>query len=297
MQKRSLIVGMGIGQLYKTVLTNLGHSIITVDRDTSKGADFDSVDAAIIAHQTFDTVHICTPNFTHFDIATKVAKCAKIVFIEKPGVSTSRIWETLIKTFPYTRFMMVKNNQWRSNIQELIKLTEKSKSVEIRWHNKDRVPNPGTWFTTKKLAFGGVSRDLMPHLLSLFMVLEPYYKTATPTLRVATQDWTLEDVVNTDYGIVKADGVYDVDDHCQLGFVCNNRIWTLDANWRTLQEDDRAIIFTMQDDSQVRVELGLCPEEAYQTMIQDALLSYYESPFWNKQLTQDLWIHEQIESI
>jgi len=45
------------------------------------------------------------------------------------------------------------------------------------------------------------------------------------------------------------------------------------------------------------VELGLCPEQAYQTMIQDALLSYYEPTFWNKQLTQDLWIHEQIENI
>jgi len=288
---------MGIGQLYKTVLTNIGHTIVTVDRDASKGADFDSVDAAIIAHQPFDTVHICTPNFTHFDIATKVAKHAKIVFIEKPGVSTSRIWETLVKTFPYTRFMMVKNNQWRSNIQELIKLTQESKSVEIRWHNKDRVPNPGTWFTTKKLAFGGVSRDLMPHLLSLFMVLEPYYKTSTPILRVGTQDWTLDDVSNTDYGIVKADGIYDVDDNCQLGYTCSGREWTLNANWRTLKEDDRAIIFTMPDNSEVRVELGLCPEEAYQTMITDAVLSYHESVFWNKQLAQDLWIHEQIENI
>ena len=295
--KTSLIIGMGIGQLYKTVLTNIGHTVVTVDRDASKGADFDSVDAAIIAHQPFDTVHICTPNFTHFDIATKVAKHSKIVFIEKPGVSTSRIWETLVKTFPYTRFMMVKNNQWRSNIQELIKLTQESKSVEIRWHNKDRVPNPGTWFTTKKLSFGGVSRDLMPHLLSLFMVLEPYYKASTPTLRVGTQDWTLDDVSNTDYGIVKADGIYDVDDNCQLGYTCNGRVWTLSSNWRTLKEDDRAIIFTMPDNSEVRVELGLCPEEAYQTMITDAVLSYHESVFWNKQLAQDLWIHEQIENI
>jgi predicted dehydrogenase len=297
MNKRSLVIGMGIGQLYKTVLTDLGHEVVTVDRDPSKGADFESVDVAIITHGAFDTVHICTPNFTHFDIATKVAKHAKIVFIEKPGVSTSRIWETLVKTFPNTQFMMVKNNQWRDNIVDLIKLTEKSKSIEIRWHNKDRVPNPGTWFTTKKLSFGGVSRDLMPHLLSVFMVLEPYYKTATPTLRVATQDWTLKDVADTDYGTVNADGTYDVDDNCCLGFVCNNRVWMLSANWRTLQEDDRAIVFTMQDDSQVRVELGLCPEQAYQTMIQDALLSYYESTFWNKQLTQDLWIHEQIENI
>jgi predicted dehydrogenase len=295
--KTSLIVGMGIGNLYATVLGNLGHSIVTVDSDPNKKADFETVDAAIVACRMFDTVHICTPNFTHFDLATKVAKCSSMVFIEKPGVSTSRIWETLVKTFPSTRFMMVKNNQWRDNIKDLVKLTQESKSVEIRWHNRDRVPSPGTWFTTKKLAFGGVSRDLMPHLLSLFMALEPYYKTANQISSVAIQNWVLEDMSNTDYGTVNLNGVYDVDDSCRLEYVCNNRIWILDANWRTLGEDDRAIIFTMPDGSQVRIELGLCPEEAYQTMITDAILSYHESAFWNKQLTQDLWIHEQIETL
>ena len=295
--KTSLIVGMGIGNLYATVLTNLGHGVVIVDSNPAKGADFQTVDAAIVACHMFDTVHICTPNFTHFDIATKVAKCSSMIFIEKPGVSTSNIWETLIKTFPYTRFMMVKNNQWRSNIKDLVKLTQESKSVEIRWHNKDRVPNPGTWFTTKKLAFGGVSRDLMPHLLSLFMVLEPYYKTSRQTTSVAMQNWSLEDVSNTDYGTVNVNGIYDVDDSCRLEYVCNNRTWTLDANWRTLSEDDRAIIFTMPDESQVRIELGLCPEEAYQTMINDAILGHHEAIFWNKQLTQDLWIHQQIETL
>jgi hypothetical protein len=129
------------------------------------------------------------------------------------------------------------------------------------------------------------------------MVLEPYYKTANPIVRSVTQNWSLADVANTDYGTVNTNGVYDVDDHCHLEFECNNRIWTLDTNWRTLGEDDRAIIFTMPDDSQFRVELGLCPEEAYQTMITDAVLSQYEDTFWNKQLTQDLWIHEQIETL
>jgi len=295
--KTSLIIGMGIGNLYATVLQNLGHGVVTVDQDPAKGADFESVDAAIVACHMFDTVHICTPNFTHFDIATKVAKCSNIVFIEKPGVSTSNIWETLVKTFPYTRFMMVKNNQWRDNIKDLVKLTQESKSVEIRWHNKDRVPNPGTWFTTKKLAFGGVSRDLMPHLLSLFMVLEPYYQTSRQISSIAMQNWLLEDVSNTDYGTVNLNGTYDVDDSCRLEYMCHNRTWTLDANWRTLGEDDRAIIFTMPDDSQVRVELGLCPEDAYQTMIQDAVLSQHEAIFWKKQLTQDLWIHQQIETL
>jgi hypothetical protein len=193
--------------------------------------------------------------------------------------------------------MMVKNNQWRDNISELVKLKEQAKKIELRWHNKDRVPSPGTWFTNKELAFGGVSRDLMPHLLSFMLILEPYYKNATQTFSSCIQNWTMEDVKNTDYGTVNPNGVYDVDDSCRLEYNCNGKKWVLDANWRTLREDDRAIIFTMEDDSEVRVELGLCPEEAYKVMIQDELLSETEPIFWNKQMEHDFWIHETIEKL
>ena len=46
--KTSLIIGMGIGNLYAKVLAELGHNIVTVDQDPNKGADFTSVDIAII---------------------------------------------------------------------------------------------------------------------------------------------------------------------------------------------------------------------------------------------------------
>ena len=173
MSKRSLVVGMGIGQLYKTVLEKLGHEVITVDQDITKGAMLPSIDSAILLYAPFDTVHICTPNFTHFQLAAKLAPVSKIVFVEKPGVARSENWTTLVHTFPNTRFMMVKNNIWRDNISELAELANKAKTVKIRWIRKNCIPSPGSWFTTKKLAFGGVSRDLMPHLLSLYVAMNP----------------------------------------------------------------------------------------------------------------------------
>ena len=292
--KTSLVVGMGIGNLYVDVLHKLGHEVVTVDSNPNKNANFETVDAAIVKFGRFDTVHICTPNFTHFDLATKVAKASNMVFIEKPGVSTSNIWETLIKTFPYTRFMMVKNNQWRSNIPELVKLTEKSTSVEIRWHNKDRVPNPGTWFTTKKLAFGGVSRDLMPHLLSLYIALNPDWRKDVKVSSGTKTNWKLEQLTQTDYGIVKADGIYDVDDECHMSFIDK---WSLLANWRTNDFDSREIIFTAPTGHIDSFELGLCPEDAYQTMINEAVKHIDDADFWLKQYDIDTWIHEQIESL
>jgi predicted dehydrogenase len=293
--RKSLIVGMGIGNLYNTVLTNLEHMVITVDADPAKGADFLSVEDALKNCTYFDTVHICTPNFTHEPIARQVAEYCGIIFIEKPGVKDADAWIKLISDFPKTRFMMVKNNQWRDNIKELQTLTKEAKYIYIDWLNENRVPNPGTWFTTKELAYGGVSRDLIPHLLSLFITLEPEYMSAVETAKVMNQLWTLDEVSDTDYGIVNKDGTYDVDDYCRIKFEHNDRSWEIMANWRQLDEDRREITFVKEDEKSTTIELGLCPEEAYQAMIKEAVERFDDSEFWNRQFLQDVWIHSKIQ--
>ena len=297
MTKRSMVVGMGIGQLYKAVLEGLGHEVVTVDSDIFKKADVPNVDAAIMAYGTFDTVHICTPNYTHATIAKLVAPYAKMVFIEKPGVSTSTVWSNLILRYPNTRFMMVKNNMWRDNIDTLREQASRATTIHLDWINKDRVPNPGTWFTTHDLAFGGVSRDLMPHLLSIFMALDPTYSKAQEVSRVVKQKWQLSDLTQTDYGVVKADGVYNVDDYCHLEFANNDKKWTLTADWRSGDQDKREIEFIMEDGTKESFELGLCPEDAYSRMIADAVANADNTEFWAKQLAQDLYIHMKVETI
>ena len=294
MSKRSLVIGMGIGQLYKTVLEKLGHEVITVDHDTSKGAMLPSVDAAILVYAPFDTVHICTPNFTHFEIAAKVAPVSKIVFIEKPGVADSNSWNILIETFKYTRFMMVKNNMWRSNIAELKMLASQAKTVKIKWIRKNCIPSPGSWFTTKKLAFGGVSRDLMPHLLSLYIAMNPQWRADTVNGTTTLAAWKLEDINSTDYGTVNPKGTYDVDDVCVINFTDK---WTCAANWRSMDTEDSSIEFIMQDTTVERFELGWCPEEAYHNMIVDCITNIDNYEFWLKQFDIDTWIHERIENL
>jgi predicted dehydrogenase len=294
---RSLIIGMGIGQLYKSVLTELGHEVITVDKDSSRGADFIDLSSALKEYKFFHTVNICTPNFTHYDLAESVAPYSKIVFVEKPGVLNSELWNSLISKNPKTRFMMVKNNQWRTNIDSMKKLATESRTVNLNWINRDRVPYPGSWFTNKKLAFGGVSRDLMPHLLSLFMCINPDYANANLIKMHANRQWQLSDLSNTDYGSVQQDGVYDVDDQCELAFLQNGRLWQLNANWRSLNQDQRSIEFILPNNHIDTIELGLCPEDAYHNMIQDAIFNVDNDAFWNYQLAQDLWIHKKIETL
>jgi predicted dehydrogenase len=294
MTKRSLVVGMGIGQLYKTILEKLGHEVITVDSEISKGAMLPTVESAMLAHAPFDTVHICTPNFTHEVIARTVAPVSKIIFIEKPGVIDSKCWQCLVEDFPNTRFMMVKNNMWRSNINELIELASKAKTVKIRWIRRNCIPSPGSWFTTKDLAFGGVSRDLMPHLLSLYVAMNPDWKNEKLSGQTAMQCWELKDIENTDYGTVNPNGTYNVDDMCVVNF--SNK-WRCAANWRSTNEEDSSIAFVMQDNTIERFELGWCPEEAYHNMIVDAIANMDNSNFWLQQYAIDYWIHERIEKL
>ena len=292
--KTSLVVGMGIGNLYNTVLNHLGHGVVTVDSDPSKGADFLSVDAAIVVCRMFDTVHICTPNFTHFELAAKLAPVSKIVFIEKPGVSDSFTWKKLVETFPKTRFMMVKNNMWRSNIADLKELATTASTVKIEWTRFDCIPSPGSWFTTRKLAFGGVSRDLMPHLLSLYIALNPNWRDEHLSSQISKQTWKLKDIDSTEYGVINPNGTYDVDDFCNFKF--GNK-WECLADWRSLKYELSAILFTMQDNSKKVVELGWCPEDAYQSMIKEAIDNIDNYKFWLDQFEIDTWIHERIEKL
>lgn len=294
MSKCSLVIGMGIGQLYKDVLSKLDHKVITVDRDPDKLADFTELEDAITGHVFFDTVHICTPNFTHASIARQIAPYAKIVFVEKPGVSTSVAWSNVLLSNPLTRFMMVKNNMWRSNIADLQALASTAKTVKIKWIRKNCIPSPGSWFTTKKLAFGGVSRDLMPHLLSLYIAMNPQWRADTVSGTTTLAAWKLEDIDSTDYGTVDPKGTYDVDDVCVINFADK---WTCAANWRSMDVEDSSIEFIMPDNSAERFELGWCPEAAYYNMIKDAVDNLENMEFWKEQLAQDLWIHQQIENL
>jgi len=294
---KSLVIGMNIGQLYKSVLLSMGHEVVTVDLDPDKNADYQDCVAAYMDHEYFDTVHVCTPNYTHLNIAKNCANYgAKIIFIDKPGVENSELWHLMVSTHPETRFMMVKNNQYRADIKNFKRLAESSDTVYIRWNNANRIPSPGSWFTTKNLSFGGVSRDLMPHMLSYYCALTDYQQ-GTKLKAVARQHYNLEDITSTDYGTVNANGTYDVDDFCHLEFQNGDTKWVLTANWKTnLNHDDSSISFSMGN-SAMRHELGLCPESAYRTMIETAIANIANDKFYRDQVSQDIWIHQQIENL
>jgi predicted dehydrogenase len=292
---KTLVIGLGMGQLYARTLTQLGHEVITIDIDQSKQATFANLDTALYAHPQLDAVFICTPNYTHDTIAQKVATHTKMVFVEKPGVLNAKRWQTLQLTYPQTRFIMIKNNMWRTWEEEFHIRTEAAEVIHINWINRDRVPAPGSWFTTKKLSFGGVSRDLMPHLLSIFINMNPdHYKEFKIESNVVKQNWKLDQLNSTEYGTVNLNGTYDVDDWNEITLTDGKKKYILTADWRSMNTDDRAIHCYQREKLVKSFELGLCPESVYATMIQNVFDNMNNEEFWNQHKEYDVWIQEKI---
>ena len=153
----------------------MGHQVITVDINSKHNPMFLELTTALATHPEYDTVHICTPNNTHYTIAQKVAPHSKMVFIEKPGVQNAQQWQILVSSNKNTKFIMTKNNMWRTKIwlDGIKTKVSDNDIIDINWRNINFLPNPGGWFTNKALAYGGVSRDLLPHLLSIFIAINP----------------------------------------------------------------------------------------------------------------------------
>lgn len=288
-QINCLIVGLGIGQLYKKVCKDINYLTHTVDINTSLEPDFLSIDHALSEINNVDISIVTVPNYLHYSIAEKVAPHSKIVLVEKPGVKNPAEWLSLCNNFPATRFMMIKNNQYRDNIKQLFALYHKSKNISFNWINENRVPKPGSWFTDKNLSYGGVSRDLLPHLLSLFTLFEPEFNKTNWNSKTIKQNWELKDLTNTEYGKIDPQGIYNVDDFVNLTSEILTKKINITADWRSLNKSDIGIHFDNKF-----VELGLCPESAYANMLKFAYANVYNDVFWQYQQEQDLWIHKQI---
>jgi len=287
---RALIVGMGIGELYKSIYESKLWDVTTVDQN--KPADYWDIEEV---PGEFDVAHICTPNWTHGTIAGTIASRCKIVFVEKPGLRTAEHWEALVHTFPNTRFAMVKNNQFRHNVADLYMIARKSDEIVLNWHNYNRVPNPGSWFTDKSRAWGGVSRDLMPHLLSWVQVFDPEWISLGLYSANKHQHYTLDTVGSTDYGVVDPSGVYDVDDTAELMLNNEWHMYTCTTSWKNPVGDKINIEFFKQGDLIHTEPLGLCPEDAYEKMVDTAIDNLYNDRYWSEQFARDVWIHKQLE--
>jgi predicted dehydrogenase len=157
--------------------------------------------------------------------------------------------------------------------------------VDINWINNNRIPNPGSWFTTKARAFGGISRDLMPHLYCFAVRLfgENAIKKAVFTQN-SYQRWDMRTITSTDYGTVNVGGIYDVDDTAIALTTIDGISVKLYAAWKE-GYDKQSITLYFRDGTTYEWVFGLCPAEAYGKMLQDTTDEH----------TLDIGIHRFLE--
>ena len=267
---KALLAGYGgIGSnVYYPELKKLGYEVDILDSNVS---DVSYKDVSEIS-EAYDLAVICTPNFTHGPIAEHLATTGtKRIFVDKPGVVDSWEWSRLRYRYVDTTFHLVKNNLYRDSYGEVLNFmkTKEVIGVDINWVNGNRIPNPGSWFTTKSLAFGGVSRDLMPHLYCFAVKLFGEDICKKSIFRQSSyQRWNMRTISSTDYGTVNVGGIYNVDDIASAATVIEGVSVKMYASWKE-GFDKQSITLYFKDGTTYEWVFGLCPAEAYGKMLAD----------------------------
>lgn len=304
---RAIVVGYGgIGKnVYVPQLENLGYKVYIVD-PAVKEAAYSTVND-VPKNIEFDVAVVCCPNVHHLNAVLELSDVCKNILVEKPGLANTRAWiNTVYRLMEKDVWVsLVKNNLYREDIEKfesLVDLEEVSK-IEINWINKDRIPNPGGWFTNKEMAFGGVTHDLFPHLYCFMFALVPFhlFKEQIPkTFKM--QRWDLHTLgENTDYGAINRDGVYNVCDYAEAHYYIHRDDdeplpVSLKASWKE-GYNDQAIYIYYKNGGKLRIEFGLCPDDAYGRMIEafvNGEFMGYKRQTWIEQ-DFDKWIHAQLE--
>ncbi len=267
---KALLAGFGgIGaNVYFPELKKLGYEIDVLDAMTPNVTYKNLQDIKV----AYDLAVVCTPNFTHQPIAEHLAmNGTKSIFVEKPGVVNSTEWWKMCSTYKSTKFHLVKNNLYRLDYGQTLEKfkTQDVIGIDINWINDNRIPNPGSWFTSEKLAFGGVSRDLMPHMYCFAVKILGQMTTAEiPYTQSTIQRWDLNSISSTDYGIVHPKGIYNVDDTAMAIGTIDEISVKMYASWKS-GYDKQSVTLFFRDGTSYEWEFGLCPAEAYGVMLQD----------------------------
>lgn len=285
-----LIVGLGIGSMYEQILRKAEiYSVHTMDINPEKLPDFITFDQVKEYCKIqgegfkFDLIIVSVPNHLHESVVDELKDFGKLFLVDKPGFQTEEKWAEKLKS---VKMVMVKNNIYRDEMMDL--RHAHPDHIFIVWDNRNRIPHPGSWFTTKEKAFGGVSRDLLPHLLSIYFTI--YGTTRSTVASKCDQYFRLSDIDSTDYGDVNKEGIFDVDDQCYVEF----RNAVLCASWKDatgLLKDDS---FRIEYGGTI-LDLGLCPEYAYFKMIQEMLSLTDDIYRWHNKI--DLKIHSILDDL
>lgn len=121
-----------------------------------------------------EAVIIATPNSSHVYYTIEALKRGIHVLCEKPVAFHADEVEEIMETAKTHNAIYIPGfvNRWREDIQKVYKEIQagtigKIQKVEAGWLRRIGVPRPGTWFTNRKYAGGGVLTDLGSHVMDI----------------------------------------------------------------------------------------------------------------------------------
>jgi scyllo-inositol 2-dehydrogenase (NADP+) len=140
----------------------------------------------LIADEAIELIIINTPNYTHFDYATKALNAGKHILVEKPLTATSAEAKELFKLARQVdkKILFYQNRRWDSDFTAVRNTIEsgvlgKLNEVHFRY-DRYRVAIGAKTFKEEPIAASGLMYDLGPHLLdqaiSIFGKPESFYK-------------------------------------------------------------------------------------------------------------------------
>ncbi|QCG76242.1 hypothetical protein EST35_0362 [Pseudomonas phage vB_PaeM_PA5oct] len=286
----SIIIKTKKDLLYETTLSNLG--FITTTIQVGDIVEFDKIEEELNSKDFF-TAFVRTSTHFQYEIAKRCASRCKIVFIDINGFRSAQEWEDIKKEFPYTRFILLKNNMWNSNISDFKKLIPDTKAINIKCLNKNKLNSLDYWNTIKGFSFGGTSRDILPHLLSIFVSLNDDFAESVATETILKRNLSLSDIKK----YIPGPGLsYDVDDYFNVSYqskiICN-----LEADWKSNKTDVKNIEFILNDDTSSLFDIDYNEESSYSRMISNCVQNLSNEGFWSYHYLIDEWILKQIENL
>lgn len=145
---------------------------------------FDSVDKMLAEASDLDAVSIIVPNKFHAPLAIQCLKAGKHVFCEKPpGLNAKEVSEMIeVAEQSGKKLMFNFNNRARPESQAMKAYVDDDtvgtiNSAQAKWIRRTGIPGFGGWFTTKAIAGGGPTIDLL-HMIDLSLYLMGYPEPA-----------------------------------------------------------------------------------------------------------------------
>ncbi|ALK08142.1 Gfo/Idh/MocA family protein [Blastochloris viridis] len=142
---------------------------------------------------------VATPNASHWPLAAAFLEAGARVLVEKPLSLPGEVDRAApgLDSDALSRLWVSAPYRFRPDVVRLMAAVAAGRIGAVRevraaWRRRAGIPRPGSWYTSRRWAGGGVLVDLGPHLLDVALALTDWPEVAVTASSFATAaDWRI----------------------------------------------------------------------------------------------------------